>query len=249
MKIDITRDESDFLTASRNGDIHSIIKFVDKFGSLRINQICNAAGNTALHLATLNGQVRCIQYLVMNCANMYSLNNSGESPLGVACLKIPPLVHQDKAQLSLDIFRNIVDIFVNNGFDLNRTAGNSTSYLGKLALYGATDAMKILIDFGAQIDIVDQFLFTPLHCASVKGHFYKEQVEAFKLLVKNGAKLISRTHKGDTILDLATESNHSDIIALMLEIDLEALSLSDRDKDIYSEMILRFNSLSIKSSF
>jgi len=68
--------------------------------------------------------------------------------------------------------------------------------LGWSALYGDPFAARLLIDFGAELNIKDRDSYRPLHSASFLGH-----VELVELLLKNGADPNVRGRQNDTPLD------------------------------------------------
>lgn len=62
------------------------------------------------------------------------------------------------------------------GTDANLFLSNSPSALHLAAMCGHLEIAKILINYGANIHVVDFVQFTPLHCAT---YFGSEQVLEF----------------------------------------------------------------------
>ena len=65
-------------------------------------------------------------------------------------------------------------------------------------LYGQTELAKLLIDYGADVNMKDGTGNRPLHTAVFMG-----ETEAAKLLIKNGAEIGAKNHNGQTPSDSA----------------------------------------------
>ncbi|KTD10974.1 Ankyrin repeat protein [Legionella gratiana] len=206
------RLEDNLLTASRDGKLDEVMRLVQAFPDLIHSP--NVAGNTPLHLAVIKGQVEIIEFLLKNGAKIDAVNNCGLTPFCESLLRVPP--YHD--HYPLETFERIVKLFIEAGLDLNETAHISKSYLGDLAFSGALEASKILVANGADINIQDQFGFTPLHsaaCGVRKGYFEKEQAEVGKWLISIGADKNAKTNDGKTALDFAKKFEHSDLVNLL----------------------------------
>ena len=71
--------------------------------------------------------------------------------------------------------------------------------------------MKLLLNNGADTDIMDVYRQTPVCTAAVKG-----QTEAVRLLVNNGANLDIKNRWGWAALGLAGSRKHKEIVDLLL---------------------------------
>jgi ankyrin repeat protein len=97
------------------------------------------------------------------------------------------------------------------------TPENKNEELFKMALYGWTREVKILLDEGANPNARDsEFGMTALMKAAVQGHF-----AICKLLIERGADVNARSEKGDskgsTALMCAASNGYIDICKLLIE--------------------------------
>jgi len=158
------------------------------------------------------GQVEVIEFLLKNGAKIDVVNDYSCKPFCLSLQKVPPF-HD---HYPIETFEKIVKLFIEAGLDLNDTARISKSYLGTLALSGALEAIKILVAYGADINIQDQHGFTPLHNAAVDSSFKKEQTEVTKWLISVGADIKIKTNDGRTFNNFSggiTADNHLNIQA------------------------------------
>jgi ankyrin repeat protein len=77
-------------------------------------------------------------------------------------------------------------------------------------IYNLPDAVKLLIDSGADIEAKAYEDFTPLHTAVYEGH-----ADMVTLLLDNGADKTAKTEHSQTPLDIAVELENRTIIALL----------------------------------
>lgn len=92
---------------------------------------------------------------------------------------------------------------------------NSNDSAGDTALtwsswYGNLDAMKLLLDYGADINLPGVRHKTPMAWAAEAG-----RKDAVALLLERGADPSIRDDEGKTPLDIARERGHKDIIDLI----------------------------------
>lgn len=72
--------------------------------------------------------------------------------------------------------------------DLNKPGPRGMVPIAFATTHGQTEVVKLLLDAGAKIDIVDERGYLPIHFAAANGH-----IEIAKLLVKAGTKLDTLT--------------------------------------------------------
>ena len=93
-------------------------------------------------------------------------------------------------------------------------ANAKSDALNHAATFGQKEVAELLIDSGADVNVMDAIGQTPLHGAATGGH--KEVAE---LLITKGAdvnaKVVSGAKQGLTPLDAANETNHPETAALL----------------------------------
>ncbi|KAM3602531.1 uncharacterized protein V6R79_005865 [Siganus canaliculatus] len=156
-------------------------------------------GNTALHVACQQGQVKCATEMTRD------ISSSKLAPVletqnwrGLTCLHLAALNRQDQ----------ILKLLVKKGADLNVQEGTS----GKTALHLAVElhditAVKLLLSRGANVDAAMFNGCTPLHLA-----VGRQDTDIANLLCQAGADTMLRNMEDETALDLA--DGNDDILAL-----------------------------------
>lgn len=198
--------QSLLLLATRDGDLQRVKHLVEDYtdSELSIIDCENFAGNTPLHVAILRGHVEIVAFLVNSGANIYHQNKHGCTPFEEACLKVRLVTLENKYHpesiQTINNFKKIVMIFLSKKFNLNATSSKSKSYLGELASTDAVDAMQILFNCGADVNIRDQFGWSPLHYAAMHG-----RKEAFQWLIRHEADVHAVTNQFETAASLAAK--------------------------------------------
>jgi len=107
------------------------------------------------------------------------------------------------------------------GADINQLGPRRHGYGSALHIAvreGHLDIAKLLIDRGAEIDVLDRKDFTPLHNAAWNGN-----LEMTKLLLDAGADIEASTYDGDTPLTLARNKDQAQV-AEFIQAKLQASS-------------------------
>ncbi len=108
---------------------------------------------------------------------------------------------------------NALRSFISLGSDVNyRDSVNGKAPLHYAATNDQQEAITILIDGKASVDLSDTRKRTPLHLASFKG-----SLGSVKLLLQAGANVDLRDLSGQSPLHFATEAGHLDVIRTLLE--------------------------------
>jgi len=89
-------------------------------------------------------------------------------------------------------------------------AAYNTTILHFAVFKSKNDAVKDLLDEGANPNAEDKDGRTPLHWAANFGN-----LEGAKLLLASGANVNAKTNNGETPLSLATEAGHKDLTNLL----------------------------------
>ena len=88
-----------------------------------------------------------------------------------------------------DLNKDKLDLYLSKGLDINATTSDADAYTAChfAAWDGNDDVLKMLIDAGADPDVIGADTMTPLNLASANGH-----LECVKLLVSSGANIENR---------------------------------------------------------
>lgn len=153
--------------------------------------------NTVFHLALYINDTRSITQLIAGGANLNAPDKGNMSPLSLA------------AQRDND---EVVVLLLDNGVDVNTVNKNS---IWSTALMDAADAnaiatMKLLMDHGADIDILDKWKAPAITIAADKNH-----LDAVRLLAEAGAELDSIDTNGYTALDFAIKNKNDEMVSYL----------------------------------
>ena len=110
------------------------------------------------------------------------------------------------------------------GADINQLGPRRYGYGSALHLAvreGHLDIARLLIDWGAEVDVLDTRDFTPLHNAAWNGN-----LEMTKLLLDSGADINASTYDGDTPLKLAQHNGQAQVAEFIL-VKLQAAPVVD----------------------
>lgn len=175
-------------------------------------EIRDNEGNTVLHLATASGREGNVKLLIDNGFNTDAINNAGESPLHIACsqgnISITTLLlcHESRETINAS----------NNG---GRTPINAKNLKGRTALHHASkrghdEVVKLLLDYGAQVDLQDQNGNTALHITCVP---WRNTGEIPKILLQHDAMANIQNEHGHTALHYAAMKGDSNLVQLLLK--------------------------------
>ena len=155
---------------------------------------------TAYHIAIANnddGSVKLI--LDQNLVDQNLLAQDGFTPIHWA--------------LYTDHF-DMMKLLVEKGVDINHRSLNMTTPLMDAVELKSEKGVEALLALGADVNCGDQQGFTALHRASAMG-----QEMIVKALLLKGADPFEQSTQGLSALDLATERNHTAIMALFSKQD------------------------------
>ncbi|KAM0857318.1 hypothetical protein ACQ4PT_048518 [Festuca glaucescens] len=97
------------------------------------------------------------------------------------------------------------------GIDVNAVSKKGVTPMSYAAHGGNAQAMRYLLDRGADPAIADERGSTPLHNAALQGHY-----EAVRLLLSKGVPVDPVDHRG-TPLHLAASNDHVEVVKVLLE--------------------------------
>lgn len=156
-------------------------------------------GDTALHMAIVNGNVEMVSYLLKKGASTDVKNSAGESPLHIA-------VRWGK----LSVINNLIEA----GADVN---ASGCDLRGRTPCHDAVishdlDAMKALLNVGADASKCDHEGSSPLLEAAIQGG-----LATAELLVKSGADVCARDSLGWTPAHWAAFGSYGTIVCMLVD--------------------------------
>ncbi len=164
---------------------------------------CKNQDDTPLIEACRNGNLGRMMELITNEANINQPNNSGMTPLHIACGK-----QQGKGL-------EIVKLLLQHGANINQTNEKGTTPLYIALLLGQEEIAKELINNGVDINELRPDNATPLYMACRKGFLAIVQA-----LIKQGVDINeARDYCGNSTTPLigACSGGHAEVVKFLLE--------------------------------
>jgi uncharacterized protein len=195
-------------------------------------------GRTALNRAASEGKTDVVRILLDKKANINTRTTSGATPLlnAVSYGKQPTIqlllergadVNQADAQGNTPLMAaaDSGPFLPNSVPVLTMLIGAKAKIdlqdgLGRTALYrasaeGKEEAVRFLLDHGADVNLAEANGSTPLMVVAEGASYPKGQGETIALLLKHGAKTELKNSGGQTALDKATEAKKTEAIQLL----------------------------------
>ncbi|KAL0391071.1 UNVERIFIED_CONTAM: hypothetical protein Scaly_0464200 [Sesamum calycinum] len=179
------------------------------YPDINLNSV-NSQGQTAVHLAAIQGQVEALQFLVSIGSEVDVTDRDGWTPLHYAA-------HEGHIETSEFLLHHSVyakyavtkegktayALAVEKGYSDLYDMLHLSDSLHRAARIDDVHTMKSCLAQGANVNRTDQNGWTPLHRAAFKGH-----MESVKLLLNYGARIDLVDGTGYTPLLRAVEAGH-----------------------------------------
>ncbi|GAB5566969.1 ankyrin repeat and death domain-containing protein 1B isoform X1 [Prionailurus iriomotensis] len=231
-----------FLWAAERGHIEMIEKLI--FLNLHTSEK-DKEGNTALHLAAKHGHSPAVHVLLTQQQEINEINENGETPFFLAvkggheeCSKvlltagsdinIPNKLNISALQIATQNgHTSLVSCLLSKHVDLYQKVEPKESPLHLAVIHNHITVVKSLLSAQHDINILNQYLQqyrqiemilvferqqTPLHLAADLGH-----VELVDTLLKAGCDLKVVDKQGKTALAMASRSNHSLVVDMIIK--------------------------------
>lgn len=184
-----------YLNAAENGDLDAVRDFAKRF-SKHIDAITAYRVQTALICAASNGHKAVVELLLQKGASVDYQDIHWNTPLIHAAWES----HTDIAELLLK--KN------SSGIDHENIDGHTALQLA--ARNGDLATAKLLINYGANVNVQDGAHRSPLISAASHGHN-----AMVHLLLENGADITHKDFQEKTAMDSALKGNHGEIVTTL----------------------------------
>ena len=159
----------------------------------------NVSGWTPLHAACFYGHLTCVQLLIDNGADLDALSETGLSPLAFACKNN----HYGCVETLL---KKGASIFLKDDISCSGTLLHVFIFTGNL------NCMKLLLDYGADVNYPGQGGFCPFYAACYEGC-----LPSLELMVKYGANVNGMDEVSCTYLWLASSNGNVKTVRFLIE--------------------------------
>ena len=211
--------------AAACGHEDTVKALVSKGASLQAGKSCE---RDPLGAAVLFDHIKIINLLLEKGARLGVAQDTLKAALQSQNVKLVEMVlHEmsdDQLQLvikksllnyldrSYDWSREIVNLLLHRGADVNLCNHMGESQLHIAVRNGLHDVVESLLDYGMDPDIKDSIGSTPLHLAT-----FREKLIIVELLLERGANINGPNEAGETALHLAARRGLSEAVILLVE--------------------------------
>lgn len=163
--------------------------------------ITNDEGDTALHIAVQNNNLKLVELLLSRGANPNSANRNQETPLHFA----------------VAISKRMVELLVNKGSDVNSHDKNGLTPVQLAYFRGDKESTDFLLAHNASINELEvSKLDSKQSGIALKTAIANNNAKIVSSIIKNGFDINKPILEGRTALSLAAESNHMQMVNLLL---------------------------------
>ena len=210
------------------GDVQ-VLQLALNCGNNSFNWYKNENNSTALHFASQEGHIGCIDLLLDTGAEIEIKNNDGCTALHMAAFhgtneginalldrnaNIESKQNQGYTALnfaSQECHIQCIDVLCDRGADIESKNRDGATPLQSAAYQGHVDCIHALLERGADIDSLDNHGETALHLAAQEGH-----VDCMHALLERGADIDSLDYHGETAVLVAAHNKQIECTRFLL---------------------------------
>ena len=244
-------NESALLVACQKGNLHTINILLDSGAD---PSIASTEGNTCLHYA-VDGRCskKVLQAIIDIGADVNATNKEGVTALMVACKKGNVDATYVLLQAGADLRiadcngntcmhhaivcwcnKETIQAMINHGADVNATNQDSVTSLVLACQIRNEVVIKVLLDAGADPNIVSSKGNTSLHAAVLGGC----SKEALQKIIEYGADVNATNQLNQTALELASQKGDDDALNVLREAESTSSSVSIKGNTLLHAAVL-----------
>ncbi|XP_065224500.1 uncharacterized protein LOC135848511 [Planococcus citri] len=164
-----------------------VVKILLQHKSVNMNAKVDSSDWTLLHIASQEGNLEMVKYLVSNGCNIHAKNSAGSKPIHIA---------------AREGCKNIVQFFLSKGLKVDESGAKNQTLLHYAVTKNTLEVVELLISKGADVNVKDNVGSTPLHVAALNG-----SEDVIRVLLENGAVYNPIDNERLTPLDLMNEDS------------------------------------------
>ncbi|WP_341812958.1 ankyrin repeat domain-containing protein [Wolbachia endosymbiont (group A) of Cephus spinipes] len=194
-----TELDKKLLTATENGDLSEVKKFVGQGASVNAIEV-GIFGRKPIHIAAEKNYKDIIEFLLGKGVSVDDTSNYGWTPL-----------HYTASKGCLEVAKFLID----KGASINAQNVYGREPIHIAAEHDNKNIIELLLNKGVSVNEVDKDGWMSLHWASWNGH-----LNIIEYLVGKGANVNAKDRNGKTPLDLARDKGYNNVVEYLQQTQL-----------------------------
>ncbi|WP_425385309.1 ankyrin repeat domain-containing protein [Wolbachia endosymbiont (group B) of Schoenobius gigantella] len=194
-----TELDKKLLTATENGDLSEVKKFVGQGASVNAIEV-GIFGRKPIHIAAEKNYKDIIEFLLDKGVSVDDTSNYGWTPL-----------HYTASKGCLEVAKFLID----KGASINAQNVYGREPIHIAAEHDNKNIIELLLNKGVSVNEVDKDGWMSLHWASWNGH-----LNIIEYLVGKGANVNAKDRNGKTPLDLARDKGYNNVVEYLQQTQL-----------------------------
>ncbi|WP_265017172.1 ankyrin repeat domain-containing protein [Wolbachia endosymbiont (group B) of Endotricha flammealis] len=194
-----TELDKKLLTATENGDLSEVKKFVGQGASVNAIEV-GIFGRKPIHIAAEKNYKDIIEFLLGKEVSVDDTSNYGWTPL-----------HYTASKGCLEVAKFLID----KGASVNAQNVYGREPIHIAAEHDNKNIIELLLNKGVSVNEVDKDGWMSLHWASWNGH-----LNIIEYLVGKGANVNAKDRNGKTPLDLARDKGYNNVVEYLQQTQL-----------------------------
>jgi len=248
------------MLAAQTGNVEIVKALLQKKAEVNVQK---NDGLSALHLASVNS-LEIVEILLENGANVDIISKIYGTPIIQAAiygrLEVVQHLIEKKAHINLSVINGptpliaaaekghfeIVRVLLQNNANINAqmNGGLSALHVASMNINGCLKIVEILLDNGANVDIISEVYGTPIFLAAMFGY-----LNIVQYLIEKKADINLSTINGTTPLMAAAEKGHFEIVKALVKSNPELPVTKQRSDGESALSLAELNGHSLVTEF